>query len=152
TVRIKTASYSEGAVAMSTPHTARRRPRPVGRKTNAASPRGRHTVGARQNRTAAQQPVAITSAPTPVIGEPVRETPPQPRAVRAPDADDHLAAYFRQLAEHELLSPEDERELSQGIEDTEILTWERVLARPEVVRPLLALVEPNLERPVKFPK
>jgi RNA polymerase primary sigma factor len=85
-----------------------------------------------------------------VVEEPVRT--PQPRAVRAPDADDHLAAYFRQLAEHELLSPEDERELSQGIEDTEILTWERVLARPEVVRPLLALVEPNLERPVKFPK
>jgi RNA polymerase primary sigma factor len=136
---------------MSTPHTARRRPRPAGRKTHAASPRGRHTVGARQNRTAAQQPVANASAPTAVVEEPVRETP-QPRAVRAPDADDHLAAYFRQLAEHELLSPEDERELSQGIEDTEILTWERVLARPEVVRPLLALVEPNLERPVKFPK
>ena len=49
-------------------------------------------------------------------------------------ADDHLAAYFRQLAEHELLTPEDERELSQGIEDTEILTWERVLSRAEVVR------------------
>ena len=49
--------------------------------------------------------------------------------MRTPDSDDHLAAYFRQLAEHELLTPEDERELSQGIEDTEILTWERVFAR-----------------------
>ncbi|HLL25094.1 MAG TPA: sigma-70 family RNA polymerase sigma factor [Kofleriaceae bacterium] len=74
------------------------------------------------------------------------------RPVRAPDADDHLAAYFRQLAEHELLSPEDERELSQGIEDTEILTWERVLSRPEVVLHILSLIEPNLEQPVKFPK
>ncbi|HEU0036335.1 MAG TPA: sigma-70 factor domain-containing protein, partial [Kofleriaceae bacterium] len=74
------------------------------------------------------------------------------RPVRAPDADDHLAAYFRQLAEHELLSPEDERELSQGIEDTEIMTWERVLSRPEIVKHVLALVEPNLEQPAKFPK
>jgi RNA polymerase primary sigma factor len=74
------------------------------------------------------------------------------RPVRAPDSDDHLAAYFRQLAEHDLLSPEDERELSQGIEDTEILTWERALARPDAVNALLALVEPNLEQPVKFPK
>ena len=60
--------------------------------------------------------------------------------MRTPDADDHLAAYFRQLAEHELLTPEDERELSQGIEDTEIMTWERVFARPDVVAPLLALL------------
>ena len=63
--------------------------------------------------------------------------------MRSPDSDDHLAAYFRQLAEHELLTPEDERELSQGIEDTEILTWERVFVAPDVVRPVLALVEPE---------
>ncbi len=73
------------------------------------------------------------------------------KAIRTPDADDHLAAYFRQLAEHELLTPEDERELSQGIEDTEIMTWERVLSRPEIVEHVLSLVEPNLEQPVKFP-
>jgi RNA polymerase primary sigma factor len=72
------------------------------------------------------------------------------KTIRTADSDDHLAAYFRQLAEHELLTPEDERELSQGIEDTEILTWERVLARPEIVEHLLALIEPNLEQP--FPK
>ena len=78
--------------------------------------------------------------------------PTKPRAVRAPDADDHLAAYFRQLAEHELLTPEDERELSQGIEDTEILTWELVLARPETIAHVLSLIEPNLEQPIKFPK
>ncbi|HEY1553941.1 MAG TPA: sigma-70 family RNA polymerase sigma factor [Kofleriaceae bacterium] len=83
--------------------------------------------------------------------EPVRAAPAQ-KPIRTPDADDHLAAYFRQLAEHELLTPEDERELSQGIEDTEILTWERVFARPDIVEPVLSLVEPNLEQPVKFPK
>lgn len=79
--------------------------------------------------------------------------PPDPvvKALRAPDSDDHLAAYFRQLAEHDLLSPEDERRLSQGIEDIETLTWEQVFSRPEVVRPLLAIVEPNLEQPKKFP-
>jgi RNA polymerase primary sigma factor len=77
---------------------------------------------------------------------------PVQKPMRTPDADDHLAAYFRQLAEHELLTPEDERELSQGIEDTEILTWERVFARPDIVQPLLDLVEPNLEQPQKFPK
>jgi RNA polymerase primary sigma factor len=77
---------------------------------------------------------------------------PAPKVMRSPDSDDHLAAYFRQLAEHELLTPEDERELSQGIEDTEIMTWERVFARPDVVMALLALVEPNLEQPQKFPK
>ena len=74
------------------------------------------------------------------------------RASRTTDADDHLAAYFRQLAAHELLTPEDERELSQGIEDTEVLTWERVFSRAEVINAVLALVEPNLEQPVKFPK
>jgi hypothetical protein len=83
------------------------------------------------------------------VETPVRATA---KPMRTPDADDHLAAYFRQLAEHELLTPEDERELSQGIEDTEIMTWERVFARPDVVAPLLALVTPNLETPVHFPK
>jgi len=40
--------------------------------------------------------------------------PPAQKVIRTADSDDHLAAYFRQLAEHELLTPEDERELSQG--------------------------------------
>ena len=82
--------------------------------------------------------------------KPVRAVSVKP--MRTADADDHLAAYFRQLAEHELLTPEDERELSQGIEDTEVLTWERVFARADIARAVLALVEPNLETPVAFPK
>ncbi len=99
--------------------------------------------GVRQDRSDAE-PTEAKEAKEP-IAKPVR-------AMRSPDNDDHLAAYFRQLAEHELLTPEDERELSQGIEDTEVMTWERVLSRPDVVRPILALVEPNLEQSVKFPK
>src|SRR5215475_15769048 len=140
---------------MATTHSPSRRQRPP-RRTTASMAHARHrSAGARQNRTTPEP----TVAEPPVWDEKILETKVDEvlaakaaRPIRTPDSDDHLAAYFRQLAEHELLTPEDERELSQGIEDTEILTWERVLARPEVVRPLLALVEPNLERPVKFPK
>ena len=126
-----------------TNHTARRRQRLARRTTTS-------TAHARAHRTNGR-----TESPT-VTPTPAPETKPVPahatKPMRTPDADDHLAAYFRQLAEHELLTPEDERELSQGIEDTEILTWERVLSRADTVRAVLALVEPNLEQPVKFPK
>ena len=91
------------------------------------------------------QPIEVIEPRVAVKAGPVR-------ASRIGDSDDHLAAYFRQLAAHELLTPEDERELSQGIEDTEVMTWERVFARADVARPLLAVVEPNLEEAVKFPK
>jgi len=93
--------------------------------------------------------VTPTPAPVEVAVETVAPTKVV-KPMRSPDSDDHLAAYFRQLAEHELLTPEDERELSQGIEDTEILTWERVFSRADVVRPLLAAIEPNLEQPSKL--
>jgi len=134
---------------MATTHTARRRQRTTTRRTSA---HGR-THAARQNR--ASVSTNVTPTPAPVLGTPIQVIEPvraTAKPIRTPDADDHLAAYFRQLAEHELLTPEDERELSQGIEDTEILTWERVFARPDVVAPILGLVEPNLEQPAKFPK
>jgi RNA polymerase primary sigma factor len=134
---------------MATTHTNRRRQRPARRTTSSTvHARPHRPTATRQNRASA--PVAVAAAPAPAeeVVAPVKAV----RPVRAPDSDDHLAAYFRQLAEHDLLSPEDERELSQGIEDTEILTWERVLSRPEAVGHLLALVEPNLEQPIKFPK
>jgi RNA polymerase primary sigma factor len=140
---------------MASPHTPSRRQR-TPRRTTASAAHVRHRpAGTRQTRTVSAPPVAEP----PVWDEKILETkveepvaPKTARPMRTPDSDDHLAAYFRQLAEHELLTPEDERELSQGIEDTEILTWERVLSRAEAVRPLLALIEPNLEQPVKFPK
>jgi RNA polymerase primary sigma factor len=138
---------------MATTHSARRRQQPARRTTSAtAHARAHHVVGKRQNRASAVGAVAPALGTAPVVG-PTAELPAKAvKAVRAPDSDDHLAAYFRQLAEHDLLTPEDERELSQGIEDTEILTWERVFARPDVVWPILAMIEPNLEQPVKFPK
>ena len=125
---------------MATIHDPRRRQRPV-RTHRTSSAHARSVVldrsgDARRTKTST---VAAPTSPDEIV--PVeREAPKTPRPVRAPDADDHLAAYFRQLAEHELLTPEDERELSQGIEDTEILTWERVFARPEIVKAVLALV------------
>lgn len=145
---------------MATTHSTSRRQRPT-RRTTASTAHARHRpMGTRQNRTSEVSAVAMAPGADSKISDakqvddkledaaPVKVV----RPMRTPDSDDHLAAYFRQLAEHELLTPEDERELSQGIEDTEILTWERVLSRAEVVRPLLALIEPNLEQPVKFPK
>jgi RNA polymerase primary sigma factor len=138
---------------MATTHTARRRQRTNTRRTTTGTAHGR-APRARQNRTTAVSDVAAAPAPVaiPVAEEVVTPVKAATKAIRSPDADDHLAAYFRQLAEHELLTPEDERELSQGIEDTEILTWERVFARPEIIKPILALVEPNLEQPVHFAK
>jgi len=140
---------------MATTHSTSRRQR-TPRRTTTSTAHARHrSAGTRQSRT----PAVTSVAGSPVLDAKILETKVDEvlpvkavRPMRSPDSDDHLAAYFRQLAEHELLTPEDERELSQGIEDTEILTWERVLSRAEAVRPLLALIEPNLEQPVKFPK
>src|SRR5687768_6590999 len=100
---------------MATTHNARRRQR-----THRTATSHSRTVGTRsrtrQNRAVAA-PV-VTPSPAPVVVPEIVEAPVKvTKQIRTPDADDHLAAYFRQLAEHELLSPEDERELSQGIED-----------------------------------
>src|SRR5688572_10143306 len=140
---------------MATTHSTSRRQR-APRRTTTSTAHARHRPGnLRQNRTASTNGVAMAPGmEAKALEQKLEDVTPVKvvRPMRTPDSDDHLAAYFRQLAEHELLTPEDERELSQGIEDTEILTWERVLSRAEAVRPLLALIEPNLEQPVKFPK
>ena len=139
---------------MATTHSPSRRQRTPRRTTSSAAHARHRPTSVRQNRTVAASTVALGPVDAKILEAKVEEIVPVKavRPMRSPDSDDHLAAYFRQLAEHELLTPEDERELSQGIEDTEILTWERVLSRAEAVRPLLALIEPNLEQPVKFPK
>ena len=143
---------------MTTSHAARRPKRPA-RRTGATAARAHaHRVtGTPARKSVAHAPVSEVSPIAAIAAEAEADEPQTVtrapiRSMRTPDADDHLAAYFRQLAEHELLTPEDERELSQGIEDTEILTWERVLSRADVVQPLLARVEPNLETPAQFPK
>ncbi|HVV86048.1 MAG TPA: sigma-70 family RNA polymerase sigma factor [Kofleriaceae bacterium] len=65
------------------------------------------------------------------------------------DGDDHLSTYFRDLAEHDLLGPDQERELAQGIEDQEILTWERIFVRADVVPQVVDMLEGKLEQPLK---
>ncbi len=66
------------------------------------------------------------------------------------DSTDQLTTYFRQLAEHDLLSPESEQALSENLEEIEVQAWELILSRPELVEPILAMIEPNLEQPVPF--
>jgi len=139
-------------MSTTTTNHARSRQR-AAQRTPTSTVRAHRGGGVRQDRSDADPSIKDVkdAAESKEIKEIIKEAKPV-RAMRSPDNDDHLAAYFRQLAEHELLTPEDERELSQGIEDTEVMTWERVLSRADVVRPILALVEPNLEQPVKFPK
>lgn len=59
---------------------------------------------------------------------------------------DQLSVYFRGLSNHDLLTADSERELSQALEDTEILTWERILARADIAKFVLTTAT------VKLPK
>jgi RNA polymerase primary sigma factor len=68
------------------------------------------------------------------------------------DPEDHLSTYFRDLAVHELLGPEEERELAQGIEDQEIMTWERLFERPEIVLFAQRMIDGKTELPVPWKK
>ena len=56
-----------------------------------------------------------------------------------------------QFAEHDLLDPEQEREIAQGIEDQEILTWERLLGNPQMVDHIASLLEAGVLEPVEVP-
>jgi RNA polymerase primary sigma factor len=134
-------------------------------------PRGQHKAGdvAKRRAAAKVQPVTQAAAGKAPAAAHVAAAPSDPAlaAIMAAKAesvradvrrearearvdDDHLSAYFRNLAEHDLLSPDDERRLSQAIEDQETLTWELVLARSEIVERITALVLPNLEEPLKI--
>ncbi len=94
---------------------------------------------------AARDEAELADAPAPV------PTKPEVRMLKA-DSDDHLSTYFRDLAEHDLLGPEQERELAQGIEDQEVLTWERLLSRADVVPDVVAMLEGKLETPIDTKK
>jgi RNA polymerase primary sigma factor len=86
-----------------------------------------------------------------VEAAPEKETPaPAAKRLIKTDPEDHLTTYFRDLAEHDLLGPEQEREIAQGIEDQEILTWERVLTRADVVEHVVSLVEGKTEQPILY--
>ena len=87
-----------------TTHNARRRQRVARRTVASRAHRGPATrTGARQNRAvvASERAPELSPVAQIVIAESEREPAkaPAPKAIRTPDADDHLAAYFRQLAE-----------------------------------------------------
>jgi RNA polymerase primary sigma factor len=111
----------------------------------------------------ATEPAKLLALPTVAAATPAardisdiaeRETNKRPiRKETKPGAsDDHLSTYFRDLAEHDLLGPEEERLLSQGIEGQEVLTWERILAHPDMAPRAIEIVEPQRETPVSFTK
>lgn len=97
-------------------------------------------------------PVAI-----PIVVEPIAPalaidptlTRKGPERLLRTDSDDHLSTYFRDLAEHDLLGPDQEKELAQGIEDQERLTWERILTRVDVLPHVIAMLEGKLESPIQ---
>ncbi|MBK9029847.1 MAG: sigma-70 family RNA polymerase sigma factor [Myxococcales bacterium] len=91
---------------------------------------------------------ASAPARTATADAPARPAGADAKLLRS-DSDDHLSTYFRDLAEHELLGPEQERELSQGIEDQEILTWERVLARADVGPEVIAMLAGKFDELIK---
>lgn len=62
--------------------------------------------------------------------------------------DDQLSTYFRHIAEHDLLTPDQEQEFAEGIEEAEREVWRKVFARRASVRPVLEL----LDMTAKFPK
>ncbi len=70
------------------------------------------------------------------------------RASAAASAD-HLASYFRDLSEHDLLDPDQEREIAQGIEEQELLTWERLLSNAPTTEHVLVLLEGRMDNSLK---
>lgn len=63
--------------------------------------------------------------------------------------EDYLASYFRDLSDHELLEPEQEREIARRIEEEEVLTWERLLSHPSSADYVISRVEARLDNSIK---
>lgn len=63
--------------------------------------------------------------------------------------DDYLASYFRDLSEHDLLEPEQEREIARRIEEEEVHTWECLLSHPSAADFVLTRVEGRLDNSLK---
>lgn len=60
-----------------------------------------------------------------------------------------MASYFRDLSEHDLLDPEQEREIARRIEEQEVLTWERLLSHPAVADYVIYRIEARLDNSIK---
>ncbi|WP_428263866.1 sigma-70 family RNA polymerase sigma factor [Haliangium sp.] len=64
-------------------------------------------------------------------------------------SEDYLASYFRDLSEHELLEPEQEREIARRIEEEEVFTWEALLSHPSTTDYVLSLLEARIDNSMK---
>jgi RNA polymerase primary sigma factor len=62
---------------------------------------------------------------------------------------DHLSSYFRDLSEHALLAPDQEKRMAEEIEQREIETWAILLGNPALTDYVLDWLEKNVENPVK---
>lgn len=60
-----------------------------------------------------------------------------------------MASYFRDLSEHDLLDPEQEREIARRIEEQEVLTWEQILSHPTVAEYVIGRVEARMDNSLK---
>lgn len=63
--------------------------------------------------------------------------------------DDYLASYFRDLSEHDLLEPEQERDIARHIEEEETVTWTNLLSHPSVADHVLTRIEERLDNSIK---
>jgi len=61
--------------------------------------------------------------------------------------ENQLNSYFRQLANHDLLTPEDEHNLAKSIEQAEIMTWRHVLSCTELIPDLFLLLDTTVKPP-----
>ncbi len=68
-----------------------------------------------------------------------------PGSSSSPVAVDHLSTYFRDLGEHGLLDPDEERRLAEELEATEIETWTQLLSNPSTVDRVLGMLEARLD-------
>jgi RNA polymerase primary sigma factor len=75
---------------------------------------------------------------------------PLPARKAANSNDGQLSAYFRNLAEHDLLSPDEEKSLSENIERQETHAWKLALENPDAAPGAVALISGQLEEPVAF--
>lgn len=58
-----------------------------------------------------------------------------------------LDTYFKEMATHALLKPEEEIRMAKAIQATETRTWELVLGRPDLIVTALAAATPHLDAP-----
>jgi RNA polymerase primary sigma factor len=77
---------------------------------------------------------------------PVQEEARASKANR--DSGNNLATYFREMAELDVLKPDQELEAAQAIESLELALWEELLVYAPLTDYVLSLFEPELESPI----